>query len=84
MHATMPLNSCCASVEPNRLQASQWDPAPHMCLMKGSCRSTVATRPFMGAGTCVSGSPHSGNDNQLPILPTHMHSHNIVSCLCFS
>ena len=41
----------------------------HMCLMKGSCSSTVATRPFMGAGTCVSGSPHSGNDSQLPILP---------------
>ena len=42
-----------------------------MCLMKGSCSSTVATRPFMGAGTCVSGSPHSGNDSQLPILPAH-------------
>ncbi len=42
--------------------------APHMCLKKGSCSSTVATNPFMGAGTCVSGSPHSGNDSQLPIL----------------
>ena len=44
-----------------------------MCLMKGSCSSTVATRPFMGAGTCVSGSPHSGNESQLPILRTHAH-----------
>ena len=48
-----------------------------MCLKKGSCSSTLATRPFMGAGTCVSGSPHSGKESQLPILPPR---HTLVKC----
>lgn len=45
-----------------------WQPSPaKMCLNRGTRSRTDATRPSMGAGTPVAGSPHRGKDRKEPM-----------------